>query len=429
MPAQRTSAGSGPLIRWIVPAALIGIVLWFVLPPRSGPRAGAAVAPPTYAELAENLPAPLVELGRGHRVRLVYFVPADREPREGQAGRMIMAMTFASDFLRRDLAAQGHATDGLDIARVNGEFGVAVVRGNRPAAWYRSDEARAEAREHASQSSDRDGHYWSVVHEVQRALGPPHRRIDVIFSDTHDLGEACFDAHGNLARGAQLSRDSGAVVISAWAASELGCAPEAWEQLALFDDLTMVEGCLRKDGSRVRLPRYEFAEESIGTLVHELGHALGLMHDFRTPREDVMGFGAKNLRPGYRGRSDAEPRVWISPQNALFLRHSPFLNYDVDVDDDVAPVLEGGWMAESAAGATRVELQVTATDDRELAALVFYSPKQDTILSGSEARGRRLEFRSDVPHPPLASGLVEIVAFALDRGGNRSAILMRGTVR
>jgi len=419
------------LLHVILFAVLVGAFIW--LAPR--PELVTAVAadarphvhsPATRAVDPVNVPAALTELAREHEVLLVYFVPADREPMAGQPERMRVAARFAADFLRADLADKRLETEGLDFVFDGDRPRVELVRGRRPAEWYHGEEARAEVHGHVT--NEGDALLWSVYHEVARALGPASRRIYVIFSDTHAAGEPCFRSHGNVARGVQLSRDSGALVVSAWIAGEGWCAPDAYEQLSLFDDRTLVEGCLRPDGTRPRLPVFELVEEAFGSLTHELGHALGLLHDFRTPAEDLMARGTRGFRPGYRGRSAAPPRVWISPQNALFLRRSPYLFDDVDLADTAEPTLEGR-LGEARAGSQEVPLELVATDDGELAALVFYSPRHDTILAGFEAHGARMEVRRSIPHPTLEPGALEVVAFAVDRGGNRAAILMRGDVR
>jgi len=414
---------------WLLFAALAAIAVWVLRAKRPKPTDGVHAvphvhAPGTRAEDPANLPEPLGDLSRQHEVLLVYFVPSDRDPVPGWAERIRVAARFAAEFIRRDLADKGHENEGLSFAFRGDLPRVELVRGTRPALHYRSEAAREEAHGH-----DADGHFWSVFHEVGATAGGPQRRIDVIFTETHDAGEPCFDSHGNIARGVQLSPDSGAVVISAWVAGDSFCAAGADEQLLLFDDLTRVEGCPRAAGGRVTAPRFEFAEEAFGKLIHELGHALGLLHDRRAPAEDLMGSAWKNYRPGYRGPSAAPPRVWISPENALFLRRSPFLFDDVERWDGVAPVLEGRLVEPLQAGQTQVGIEVTATDDSGLAALVFASTRQDTILAGREVSGKRFEFRAALDHPPLQRGPLEIAAFAIDRGGNRGVVVLRGEAR
>jgi hypothetical protein len=414
---------------WLLLAVLAGLAVWVVRSKRLGPPGVARAvphvhAPRTRAEDAANLPEPLPDLSRQHEVLLVYFVPSDRDPAPGWAERIRVAARFAADFIRRDLAGKGHENEGLSFAFQGDLPRVELVRGTRPALHYRSEAAGEEAHGH-----DADGHFWSIFHEVGATAGAPQRRIVMIFTETHDTGEPCFDAHGNIARGVQMSPDSGAVVISAWVAGDSFCAAGADEQLLLFDDLSLVEGCARAGGGRVTAPRFEFAEEAFGKLIHELGHALGLLHDKRAPAEDLMGSAWKAYRPGYRGPSGPPPRVWISPENALFLRRSPFLFDDVERWDGVPPVLEGRLVDPLQAGQTRVEVEVTATDDSGLTALVFASMGQDTILAGREVSGKRFEFRGALDHPPLQRGPLEIAAFAVDRGGNRGVIVLRGEVQ
>ena len=66
-------------------------------------------------------PEALRDLQKAQKVKLVYFVPQDREPATNYAAKISVLMTFVADVYRRDLTSKGFASRGFDFEFERGE--------------------------------------------------------------------------------------------------------------------------------------------------------------------------------------------------------------------------------------------------------------------------------------------------------------------
>ncbi|MFO8014315.1 MAG: hypothetical protein R6X20_13540 [Phycisphaerae bacterium] len=357
--------------------------------------AAPAAEAPQAAPPAVRAPEPLRDLGRAHEVRLAYFVPADREPVRAWREKITVLATFVADLYRCDLRRHGYATRGLDVEFDGaGRPAVHLVRGKHPAAHYSGDPDFAFLRQ-----------WRTVLPEVEAALGPRDRHVDVIVAETYDDGPARFEWRGGVALGCRFSSRGGAGLFSAWILRDDFCATTVEGQLRLLADETPIRGRTALGHGRPDSPRFEFIEDGFGAVAHELGHAFGLVHDHREDGRYVMGNGFRNLRRNYVGPPPREP-VGFSPANARLLAHSPFLAEDPDLADTEPPVVRlEPPAAPLAAGATEVPLAGRATDDRGLAAAVYFLREMDSVVGGRDLRrngGRRIG-RGGSPHPPRSA--------------------------
>ncbi len=71
-----------------------------------------------------HIPPVLEDLGKVNEVRLVYFVPADREPIDLYDKRIEVLMTLVADTYRRSLRIADHNASGRDFEP--GERGLRV---------------------------------------------------------------------------------------------------------------------------------------------------------------------------------------------------------------------------------------------------------------------------------------------------------------
>ncbi len=62
-----------------------------------------------------RVPAPLRDLGKEYKVRLVYFIPSNREPTKHYRQKITTVMTILADVDRQSLQARGYETGGLDF--------------------------------------------------------------------------------------------------------------------------------------------------------------------------------------------------------------------------------------------------------------------------------------------------------------------------
>jgi hypothetical protein len=205
-------------------------------------------------------------------------------------------------------------------------------------------------------------------------------------------------------------------VYSSWILKDDFSALDRDAQQQLFFDRTPIRG-RKAFGSRVPgSPRYEFVEDAFGAVLHELGHALGLPHDYRSPR-DVMGSGFRELRWNVDRRSPANRRASFSADNARMLMSSRYLAEDLDLRDFDPPVVE----LELTRRGRALEASVRAADETGLRAALFYDR---TIQASSVVEGRRLtgtqqEFRQLLPPELLEPGRTPTIEiFVSDDGGN-----------
>jgi hypothetical protein len=70
------------------------------------------------------------------------------------------------------------------------------------------------------------------------------------------------------------------------------------------------------------------------------------------------------------------------------------------------------------AGATTILLGGTIKDDKALAGVLYFAPKLDWVLGGSDLVGREVRLSQVLIVPPLKAGPFEIIVILFDKGGN-----------
>ena len=82
-------------------------------------------------------PPPLEDLGKDYKVRLVYFVPTDREVKPGYQDKCEVLMQVVADVYRREMKANRHETRGLDFEFAeDGRLRVHLVKAKHPSTFY-----------------------------------------------------------------------------------------------------------------------------------------------------------------------------------------------------------------------------------------------------------------------------------------------------
>src|SRR5262249_15200788 len=113
-----------------------------------------------------RVPAPLADRHCKHKIRLVYFVPADRQPTAAWEAKIRVLMTFVADVYAADLRAQGLEAVGPDFEFDQGRVRVRLVRGKESASHY-------SGLPRTKDSPTKDSPQWGlVVPEVEAKLGP-----------------------------------------------------------------------------------------------------------------------------------------------------------------------------------------------------------------------------------------------------------------
>jgi hypothetical protein len=339
-----------------------------------------------------------------HRIRLGYFVPADRQPVASYEQKIRVVMTIVADLYRDDLRAKGYTTDGLKFETISGESSVKLIRGTKPASHYNN------APEYNANEQ------WRRLNpEIRAGLGNPQRQVIVIFAETHDGGPAPHLWPGVMARGAYNNADGGLAIYTSHILKDGFCALTVEDQKKLFLDTLPVPG-RRAFGEPPNSARGKFAEHGTGAVAHELGHALGLPHDHRDDTADIMGNGFRNLHLNFAPSSPR--RVKFSDDCARLLMSSRYLATDLNVRDNQPATVEASLIAKGGA----VVISINASDDTGLRAAVFVDSRAGTVVGGRKLDGKHQQFEQALPASIMKGGGATVMAIVTDDGGNQKRL-------
>ena len=352
-----------------------------------------------------------------YRIRLVYFVPSDREPTANYADKIRVVMHFVSELYRQDIAAHGIRSAGLRFQSENGRPVVHLVRSRRPAAYFSK-----------SPNFDKDHNFASTQPEIPSSIGSPNRNVLFVFSETYDPGPAATEWPGAFALGGRFSTDGGLGVISSWMLRPEFCATTVAEQRKLLFDMTPIKGRTSVGTHRSDSPRSQFIQDGFGAVAHELGHALGLPHDFRKDKLCIMGNGFRQLRYNFLAEPDEARRCRFSDDNARILYTSRYLASDTLLSDRIPPTVECSLPGALKVGDTSVRVRVRATDNEGLRAALFFSLAEDSVVGGRALSGKRQEFEQTLTVRPLVRGEFRLKAIVADVGGNLGNVEVKKVV-
>jgi len=351
------------------------------------------------------------------RIRLVYFVPTDRQPTPEYAKKIRVVMQIVSELYRQDFEARRIPSPGLRFQIQHNEVVVHLVRGSHTAAFYND-----------APNYDPQNQWKKILPEIPPSVGALGKNLIVVFAETYDSGPAAFEWPGGVALGNRSSADGGVGLFSAWILRPEFCATTVPRQKELLFDATPIEGRTALGHGRPNSPRFEFIEDGFGAVAHELGHAMGLPHDHRQDHLEIMGNGFRNLRWNFTTPLDPGRRVRFSDDNARLLATSRYLAPDAVLTDRLAPTVALRWAAPLHAGDTTVRLSVTASDNEGLRALLFFTPAEDSVVGGRSLAGKTIAFDESLSVKPLKPGPFWLEAYVADAGGNLSRLEIKGTV-
>ena len=364
-----------------------------------------------------ELPASIRFVRSDQKIRLVYFVPKDRDPTAHFEAKIRVVMQVVAE-LYSDLKGQGYPTAGLTFPTDSqGQPIVHLVRTEHPAQYYSGAPARDDAR-----------HFEKIARDIPGDVGSPLRHMIVLFPETYEPGPAPVEWQPSIGMGIHYSADGGLAIMSAWILRDEFCATTYAEQKKLIMDATPIKGRTAFETGKVDSPRFDFIEDGFGATAHELGHAMGLPHDARD-RDDIMFQGFRHLQVNYLPSSANKPRLRFSKDNARLLGVSRYLVPETDRTDNTPPSAQLAFRI-SKERSPKLLISIKATDDRALHAAVFYDRPHDTVIGGTKLTGKNqalelaLPLDTKLPDGPDLFALLSGRDLPAGQGGGRILTLL-----
>ena len=329
-----------PSSRLLLLWPLVGLSL--LLSVNKGPYAAESSNPTPAVSSKQIIPPPLEDLGRDYKVRLIYFVPTDREVKPGYQKKAEVLMRVVADIYRREMKANGQNTRGLDFEfDEEGRLKVHLVKGKNPAVFY------------TGEPFSEDRMFESHMNEITAAI--PHR-ANLVFSETRGIAEAL----------PQPDIFGGFAIVSGDVFRDEITASTIEKQIGYFSDATPV----RKVEGAKQEPRKIESQVTNGVLIHELGHIFGMLHD-SSKSENIMFYGYHKLGQMFAPNIAKERPVRFAPGHARIAAATRFLSEQFDESDSTPPVIhEFKLLRPPQAGEKTVEASLKISDSQGLGAVV-----------------------------------------------------------
>lgn len=339
------------------------------------------------------IPPALKDLGRNYKVRLVYFVPTDKEIKPQYREKIEVLMRVVADVYRRDLTNKGHNTRGLDFEFDNkGQLKVHLLRGKHPAKHYTGDPP----------TSDRL--FQSTSAEMIGTIGYPLRRACLIFSEAGGIAEAT-PAHPYC----------GVAMVSGDMLRDKITAPTIEKHIRNMFDETPVKNADGKDGEH----RNREIQISNGVLLHELGHIFYMLHDQRDQR-CIMAYGYHNLRLLFQKQQANKQPVHFSPAHARMAAGTRYFSESFNEQDTTVPQVKFQFARPPQPGDKEIHFSLKAMDNEGLHAVIYYESTLDSLVDGEKLEGKQTDKKGVLNRRvPIRPGqLVHYRIYLMDVNGN-----------
>ena len=349
-------------------------------------------------------PRPLGNSVGPKAIRVVYFVPRDRQPRLQYTEKITSVLTLATDTLAQSFQSQNLGLGQLNFEMNGAQVSVHVVRGRLKSSEYRTAPWNSITSDLA-----REGfHFDQQIHFVFADVFDPHQTAEP--ESTWPLGDFAF--------GASTPQGGGLAMVSSWVLTDTFARARVEDLLpVLVDSRPLGLSMIGNPGPAVSVG--DALADGIGAVVHELGHALGLTHDYRLGKRGIMGFGFRFLKGNYF--ASGIPPVTLAFEQANLIARSPYLGSPYNGSDQNPPKLSLRAIGARKSGQD-LSLEVQMEDaEGPLQGLILYSPLKDTVLVGTglshmSDQGIRAYYELTPPQDEL--GRFPLVIQGSDRSGN-----------
>ena len=355
------------------------------------------------------VPPALKDLGKGYKVRIIYFVPSDRKVKPNYQEKTEVLMRVVSDVYEREMKAHGIKTRGLDFEfGENEKLKVHLVKAKKAASFY------------TGEPFDVDRLLNTQQQEIWETVGFSRNRPMLVFSEAGAVAEArpIPQVYSGLAC------VSGDIFSDEVTASNI---EEQIQKLVNRNEEKKQEGKDERSRSQV-------SQTSNGVLIHELGHIFGMLHDTRDQR-NIMMRGYDKLGQMYAFPEARDRPVRFSLAHARMAAASRFFNESFENSDTKPPKIQDFKLSGPAkAGERKIKFSINMSDNKGLGPFVIMQRgggQIDAMVGDNDLKGVENyleEIVLECPRPLVGGQPLVYIINVMDVNGNLSQSVANSVV-